>query len=221
MTNLQFFTSTLRSRLSSLFNLSFNLFMRLLFRSCALCLLMVMQAQANLCGDPDMYRGGSYHSRPFTLVELKGPKEAQLELMLKQFNGQWRGDGVEIKCSEKGMGKSLFRIEASGEGDKTEAELRLHKKYEEGSSTVLFELFLKDGLLRHKRASYSDLGLSKFDKDTLEFSVRSGGRTRWLTYWRIQFSRKVGSRYKKMKIEKSFYNKGGLLGAESWDLKRL
>ena len=156
----RFFISILPSHLSLLSGLLSNLLLSLVFRSTLLCLLLVMQAQANLCGDPDMYRGGSYHNQPFALVKLKGAKEAQLELMLKQFNGQWRGDGVEIRCSKKGTGKSLFSIEASGEGDKTESELRLHKKYKEGSSTVMFELFLKDGLLDINGKAIQTLGLA-------------------------------------------------------------
>lgn len=186
----------------------------------SLCLLPVMPVQANQCGDPDIYRGGGYHERPFTLVELGGPKAKQLEQMLKQFSGRWRGDGIDIRCAAKGTEKRLFKIEASGDGDENEAEMSLSKKYRNGSSNDVFELFLEDGLFRFDQRNFTNLGLTSLSEDTLEFSIRAGGRNMLHSYWRIQFSKKAGRRYKSLKIEKSVYSMDGLVGAERWNLNR-
>lgn len=99
-----------------------------LIGSLSLCLLAVMPVQASQCGDPDIYRGGGYHERPFTLVKLDGAKENQLVQMLKQFSGRWRGDGIDLRCAGKNTEKRLFKIEASGDGDKNEARMELSKK---------------------------------------------------------------------------------------------
>lgn len=186
----------------------------------SLWLLLVMPAQANQCGDPQIYRGGSYHEQPFTLVELGGAKEKQLEQMLKQFSGRWRGDGIDIRCKARGMEKRLFKIEGSGDGDASEAEISLSKKYRNGSSNDVFELFLEEGLLRFNQPNFTNLGLSSLSEDTLEFSIRSGGRNILHSYWRVQFSKKSGRGYKNLKIEKSVYAMDGLVGAERWNLKR-
>lgn len=191
-----------------------------LFGSFLLCLLPAMQAQANRCGDSDIYRGGSYHEQPFTLVELGGAKEKQLEQIFEQFSGQWLGDGLEVQCRNKGSEKRLSKIEGSGDGDESEAQIRLSKKHKNGSSNALLKLFLKDGLLRYDRPNFTNLELSSLSKDTLEFSVREGGVSIRHSYWRIQLSKKVGSRYRSLKIEKSVYSQGGLIGAERWNLKR-
>lgn len=84
----------------------------------------------------------------------------------------------------------------------------------------MFELFLDDGLFRFNRPSFTNLGLSSLSEDTLEFSIRSGGRNILHSYWRIQFSKRAGRGYKNLKIEKSVYSMGGLVGAERWNLKR-
>lgn len=185
-----------------------------------LWLLSAMPTQANQCGDPDIYRGGSFHLQPFMLVELEGAKEKQLQQLLKQFQGQWRGKGVEIKCESNGGAKQMFKLEGSGGGGREKADLRLTKKYQGKSSLAQFKLFLKDGLLRFDGPTFTNLEFNNLNSTTLEFSVRASTAIVRHSYWRVLFSRRAGTRYSQIKIERSTYSEAGLLSAEQWNLKR-
>ena len=176
------------------------------------------------CGEesPTMLDGGSLHEEAKETI-LSGPQQANVERMLRAFDGNWEGTGQAVFClGSEGNTRQRVRnytIEADGNGSANRGVLELALDHERGTTNERLRLILDDGRLK-LRDNIGGIEVISASANTLEYLHRfrsREGRIANEIRWRVSVTGHGITR--RIVAEHWLYTLGGLGSAGIWELR--